>query len=185
MAALLNYFDMLESGFCVRINRYARTRAVRSFFSCVSKLGDWYFWAALGALCLAHGNPGTPEFLMRCSVTAAAGILLYKLLKRHLVRERPYVSHAGIVCGTAPLDRYSFPSGHTLHAVSFTVLFAGFEPALLLLAAPFAGERCERGAERRADDDVARSRLVRTAAAWRLGRARRVTAAGQSVRLRI
>jgi membrane-associated phospholipid phosphatase len=27
--------------------------------------------------------------------------------------------------GTAPLDRYSFPSGHTLHAVCFTVLAAG------------------------------------------------------------
>lgn len=138
MPALLNYFDNLESGLCLRINRCVHRRAVRDVFSCVSKLGDGYYWAALGALCLVSGLPGAPEFLARCALTGGAGVLLYKLLKRRLVRERPYVAHAGIVCGTAPLDRYSFPSGHTLHAVSFTLMFTAFEPVLLLLTAPFA-----------------------------------------------
>lgn len=32
----------------------------------------------------------------------------------------------------------SFPSGHTLHAVSFTILFTHYEPALLAVTAPFA-----------------------------------------------
>ena len=43
-----------------------------------------------------------------------------------------------IVCGMPPLDRYSFPSGHTLHAVSFTIMIAHFEPLLLPVAIPFA-----------------------------------------------
>ena len=33
-----------------------------------------------------------------------------------------------ISCAAAPLDRYSFPSGHTLHAVSFTMLMASHFP---------------------------------------------------------
>ena len=36
--------------------------------------------------------------------------------------ERPHVLHAGIRAVAPALDRYSFPSGHTLHAVAFTLL---------------------------------------------------------------
>ena len=54
------------------------------------------------------------------------------------MRERPYINHGDILCGTAPLDRYSFPSGHTLHAVSLTIMLAHFEPLLLPIALPFA-----------------------------------------------
>jgi undecaprenyl-diphosphatase len=37
-----------------------------------------------------------------------------------------------------PLDRYSFPSGHTLHAVMFTVMLAHYQPGLSWIVAPFA-----------------------------------------------
>jgi undecaprenyl-diphosphatase len=37
-----------------------------------------------------------------------------------------------------PLDRYSFPSGHTLHAVSFTWLMAGYFPEWAPVLAGFA-----------------------------------------------
>ena len=59
-------------------------------------------------------------------------------MKNRLVRERPYITHGEIVCGTAPLDRYSFPSGHTLHAASFTILYGSYEPTLLVVLLPFA-----------------------------------------------
>ena len=52
--------------------------------------------------------------------TSAVGLAVYKFLKRTFVRERPFIRHAGISLAGAPLDRYSFPSGHTLHAVAFT-----------------------------------------------------------------
>ena len=38
----------------------------------------------------------------------------------------------------APLDEYSFPSGHTLHAVSFTIIAVYHYPALAWLLLPFA-----------------------------------------------
>jgi undecaprenyl-diphosphatase len=72
------------------------------------------------------------------AVTAVAGTALYKLLKKRFVRERPYVAHAGIELGSAPLDRYSFPSGHTLHAVCFTVLATAHVPELAPVLVPFA-----------------------------------------------
>src|SRR5262249_62222418 len=54
------------------------------------------------------------------------------------VRERPYIALSGIVQGTRALDRYSFPSGHTLHAVSFTTLGVVSFPELAWLLVPFA-----------------------------------------------
>ena len=35
------------------------------------------------------------------------------------------------------LDRYSFPSGHPLHAVSFSILLVSYYPGLAWLVIPF------------------------------------------------
>jgi len=44
----------------------------------------------------------------------------------------------GIDRAAAPLDRYSFPSGHTLHAVSFTWQAGAHFPELLWVLVPLA-----------------------------------------------
>ena len=61
----------------------------------------------------------------------------YKLLKRTFMRERPFIRHAGISLAQAPLDRYSFPSGHTLHAVCFTTVVCGHLSGIAWLLVPF------------------------------------------------
>ena len=63
---------------------------------------------------------------------------LYKLLKRTFVRERPFITHSGISLQAAPLDRYSFPSGHTLHAVAFTWQAVAKFPELAWVLVPLA-----------------------------------------------
>lgn len=47
--------------------------------------------------------------IAQMAATGSVGVILYKLLKNRLVRERPYISHHDILCSTAPLDKYSFP----------------------------------------------------------------------------
>jgi undecaprenyl-diphosphatase len=66
------------------------------------------------------------------------GAALYLLLKTRLLRERPYITHAGIEAHTAPLDRYSFPSGHTLHAVCFALIATTYFPELAIVLVPLA-----------------------------------------------
>jgi undecaprenyl-diphosphatase len=138
MIPLLNTVDQFEGAICVRVNRFAQRHSVRRFFAAISKLGDGYFWLLLALACLLSRRQDGLRFFTLLLVTATLGVLVYRWLKTRLIRERPYVAHPGINCGTAPLDQYSFPSGHTLHAVSFAILFSAFEPALLLLVAPFA-----------------------------------------------
>lgn len=130
--------DAMEHGWCLRLNRGCRKDAVRQVFAMVSRLGDGIFWYTLILLLpLMYGQAGLNAGL-RMAVVGVVGVLLYKWLKQRLVRERPCVALIGIVRGAAPLDRYSFPSGHTLHAVSFSVLIIESFPQLAWLCAPFA-----------------------------------------------
>jgi undecaprenyl-diphosphatase len=55
------------------------------------------------------------------------------------VRERPFITHSTIDLAMAPLDRYSFPSGHTLHAVSFAWQATAHFPELGWVLLPLAG----------------------------------------------
>jgi undecaprenyl-diphosphatase len=138
MTAVLQYFNQLEIGLCLRVNRYGRPEAVRRFFSIISRMGDGGAWLLLGGIVLlVHGATAVP-FILHAAAVAVIGVTIYKLMKGRLIRERPYIANGDIFCGAPPLDRYSFPSGHTLHAASFTVLFGEFEPLSLFVAAPFA-----------------------------------------------
>lgn len=62
---------------------------------------------------------------------------LYKWLKGKTLRPRPYEVHQDIWLTGRPLDRFSFPSGHTLHAVAFSLVLLSYYPQLYWLAVPF------------------------------------------------
>lgn len=47
---------------------------------------------------------------------------IYRILKSKTVRRRPFHNWPQITAGAVALDQFSFPSGHTLHAVSLTVM---------------------------------------------------------------
>src|SRR5204863_291659 len=106
-------------GLCRRLNRGASFAIPRRIFRIASRLGDGIVWYVLiFALPVLYGAAGVrPAIVM--ALTGALGVALYSLLKHLFVRERPFITHTAIDPAAAPLDRYSFPSGHTLHAVSF------------------------------------------------------------------
>lgn len=130
--------DALEGRLCVPVNLIARNEFVRSYFTAVSRLGDGIAWyAMLVVLPVAFGESAwRPTLIM--TVTALIGVLLYKLLKESLVRERPFASHLDVNPVTQPLDQYSFPSGHTMHATAFIVQLAVYYPDVMWLMLPFA-----------------------------------------------
>lgn len=130
-------FDAAEYRLCLRLHRGSDFRWVRGVFALASRLGDGVFWYGLMlGLPILHGVDGIwPSVQM--AMTALAGVALYKWLKALLVRERPCISLAGIRAVVAPLDRYSFPSGHTLHAVCMTLLATSHFPGLGWLLWPF------------------------------------------------
>ncbi len=138
LTAAFQRFDRAELRLCSFLNRPAESLALRDFFRAISRLGDGWLWVGLIALQpLLHGAQGWLASA-HMAATAGTGVLLYRLIKRRAIRERPFITHAAINCAAAPLDRYSFPSGHTLHAVSFALLATDYFPVLVLPLAVFA-----------------------------------------------
>jgi undecaprenyl-diphosphatase len=115
---------------CARLNRAIRYRALLHLFRAVSWLGNGVFWYGLMlALLLAHGVEAALP-VAHMATTGLACTLLYRLLKQGTLRPRPFEVHAHIAAGAIPLDRFSFPSGHTLHAVGFSLVAAAYYPEL-------------------------------------------------------
>ena len=117
LAPSLVRLQELELGLCLRLSQVQRRRSVLRFFRSVSKAGDGMFWFALaGLLPLVLGAAALPT-VRRMAAVGIAATLVSKALKSLTSRSRPFSAHAGVLLGATPLDRYSFPSGHTLHAV--------------------------------------------------------------------
>jgi len=136
-SALFARIDTFELGLCLACNRACHRERVRQFFAIVSRLGDGVFWYTLMVLLPLLYGTAALRASVHMAIVAVAGVLLYKFLKSRMVRERPFFQHADIALGTAPLDRYSFPSGHTLHAVGFTLVVVSYYPPLAWVVLPF------------------------------------------------
>jgi undecaprenyl-diphosphatase len=85
---------------------------------------------------IMHGAYGIRAGL-HMGLTALVILTTYKSVKGVTQRPRPGAVHDAIMQGTAALDEYSFPSGHTMHAVSFSVIAIAWFPALLPLLLTF------------------------------------------------
>ncbi|MGH8196830.1 MAG: phosphatase PAP2 family protein [Steroidobacteraceae bacterium] len=138
LTTAFQHFDQAELRVCRYLNRPGGSQGLRTFFRGVSRLGDGWLWYALIVIQpFLFGAQGW-FVAAHLAVTGGLGLLAYKLIKRHAVRERPFITHPAINCAAAPLDRYSFPSGHTLHAVSYAFLGSHYLPELAAPLAAFA-----------------------------------------------
>lgn len=120
-----------------RLNASVDVTSVRALFRLVSRLGDGVFWySVMLALIATQGRPGL-DTALRMLAAGLIGFIAYKLLKSRTTRPRPYQVLRGIRAGIDPLDAFSFPSGHTLHAVAFTLVAISHYPALGAVLVPF------------------------------------------------
>lgn len=138
-ALLESSFDRIsqwELPFCRYCHGLGTTRNL-AFFSVISRVGDGHYWyVVLGLLLFAQGPAALP-ILGHVALAGAVCHLIYRSLKRRTARVRPLHLADGFELSVPPLDRYSFPSGHTLHAVFFTLVVVSYVPALAWLLVPF------------------------------------------------
>ena len=129
---------LLDLALCLRCNRALRFAPAQRLFRWVSRLGDGVFWYATMALMLvAHGHAAVRP-VVHMIATGAVCTLLYKWLKSSTSRPRPFaVPGAMVRPGAEPLDAFSFPSGHTLHAVAFSIVAIAYYPMLAWALVPF------------------------------------------------
>ena len=130
--------DKFEHNVCLYFNNFSRKKTIKRFFTIISRLGDGGFWYTLILGLFFFGGFKGYVIALGMTLMAVINVAIYKSLKSKLVRERPYISFQDLSCGTPPLDQYSFPSGHTLHAVSFAVVCIYFFPLFAVLLIPIS-----------------------------------------------
>jgi len=137
LEAGLERLRLWDSALCVRFNGAVRIAPVRRIFRIVSRLGDGVFWYSLMLALLATGGVAALGPVGRMAGTGLVCTLIYKWLKSRTSRPRPFAVENAVRAGADPLDPFSFPSGHTLHAVAFSIVAIAFYPVLAWLLVPF------------------------------------------------
>jgi undecaprenyl-diphosphatase len=133
---LVRWMADCEVVLCGHLNRMSRPPAIKNFFVFVSWVGDGKGWYLLMvSLPLIYGEKGWATF-WNMFVIGVINLALYKTIKNLTGRPRPGAVSKEISLGAAPLDQYSFPSGHTMHAVAFSLIACAHHPELSVLLMP-------------------------------------------------
>src|SRR5213078_1510405 len=103
----------------------------------VSRLSDGLLWYGLMLILPWWGGANGTACAIRMLGLGALNLLIYQVVKRHFARPRPYCTCPGIRACARSLDEFSFPSGHTLHSVAFSVILTAYYPRFAIFVWPF------------------------------------------------
>lgn len=134
----LNRMQAIDGALCVKVSHTGQYRFIRHFFRLVSRLGDGVFWYTLLLAILLVQGWEVAGSVLHILLTGLSGTLVYKWLKGKTQRPRPYQVLQDVWMTGKPLDYFSFPSGHTLHAVIFCLMTIAYFPALASLVIVFS-----------------------------------------------
>ncbi|MET0217870.1 MAG: phosphatase PAP2 family protein [Burkholderiales bacterium] len=130
-------FARWDLAVCERFNRASRRPPIRLLFAAVSRLADGLVWYTLMLILLVWHRSNGVRPVLHMALAGGVCTLFYKGLKHATARPRPCDACAQIQRRARPLDQFSFPSGHTLHAVAFSLVASAYYPGLLWLLVPY------------------------------------------------
>ena len=134
----LQQINRWDAELCAFCNRRSRNFTVRNFFRMASRLGDGVFWYTLMTAFLIQYQAAALPAVLHMIAVGLVGTVAYKFIKGKTLRPRPFNVYPAIVCAGKTLDQFSFPSGHTMHAVAFSIVVLAYYPGLFWLVVPFA-----------------------------------------------
>lgn len=135
--ATLRLLQRWDQAACLRLNQALRHALLLRFFQAVSWLGNGVFWYALMATLLLRYRGDALQPVLHMIFVGTVGVGAYAMVKRGTMRPRPFQTLREVAAHARVLDAFSFPSGHTLHAVSFTLVAGSYFPGLLGLLIAF------------------------------------------------
>ena len=97
----------------------------------ITKLCNGWIYPILSVIILLRWGVFGIRIIASALATAALLHSFYPGLKRYFLRARPFVADATLPIPFAPLDRYSFPSGHTMTMTGVLVPIVAYWPAIL------------------------------------------------------
>ncbi len=134
---MLSRMQACDAAICVTVSQTNQYRLIRNWFRLISRLGDGIFWYTLMLAILVTQQVDGAKPVLHMLVAGLTGTVIYKWLKAKTHRPRPYQVRQDVLMSGKPLDHFSFPSGHTLHAVAFGWVALFYFPLLAFILVPF------------------------------------------------
>jgi len=103
----------------------------------VDRLGGFWSWAAVMVAIAYFGGALGRYCALHMLIAGGCALACYKLIKNSACRARPCVIVNGVRRCAEPLDKWSFPSGHVLHAAAFSTIASAYYPGLAVVLLPF------------------------------------------------
>ena len=103
------------------------------------RLGDGYIWGAFALFVLVMvGWEAFLPILWQALMALAVSLIIYEVVKLNTKRPRPFAANPQIKAEVPPLDKYSFPSGHTMNnlAVASAVFYSVPQYGWVMLVLP-------------------------------------------------
>jgi undecaprenyl-diphosphatase len=137
--AVWNQIQSSDHRLMRRLHRWRAPWWFRMLMIVSTRGGDGWLWCALGLILLRYGGEHRFTAIASGTAAAAAGICLFRVLKRTSRRKRPCEIEPHCWAAILPPDKYSFPSGHSITAFAVAMSLGLFYPQLqiCLLAAAF------------------------------------------------
>jgi undecaprenyl-diphosphatase len=121
---------------CAVVLNRTLTGTYEKLWIVVDQLGDSKPWVAFIIVLALFGGAEGRRCALHMFTAGGCATVLYMLMKRWIARERPCFRLQGVRRCVEPLDQFSFPSGHTLHAVAFSVIAVAYFPAFAFVLVP-------------------------------------------------
>ena len=124
---------------CARALHRASTRPrLQRLLAVCSRLGDAPLWVGASILLLLAGGFIGWRVGLLALLLGGINLAIYWSVKNLTRRERPFRRCSDIRECVPATDPFSFPSGHTMHAVAYALLFSAQYPSLTMPLWSFA-----------------------------------------------
>ncbi len=99
------------------------------------RTGDGWLWVLIAFyLWMALPFAVLKTLVLNCLLSLAFSLALYWPIKLAVRRIRPHENGHGVTAKVPPLDKFSFPSGHTMNNLAVALTVAAYRPDLILPA---------------------------------------------------
>lgn len=128
--AVWNQINSNDHRLMRRVHHWRAPRWFRILMILATRGGDGWLWYALGIILYVYGGEHRFAAIGAAACASAAGILIFRALKKTSHRQRPCEIEPHCWASILPPDKYSFPSGHSITAFAVALSIGLFYPDL-------------------------------------------------------
>ena len=132
--AVFDQLDVMEIESVRRQTKRMEIRLFRGFALVLNRLSNGILYPIIAIVVFVTFGRAIAPVLMIAAISVGAAHLCYPVIKSIFGRSRPFVHDPSIPSLLKPLDKYSFPSGHTMTATAAFAPICATLPSLTFVA---------------------------------------------------